>query len=839
MAHRIDGFLRDLRYAARTLRRDPAFVAGVVGTFALAIGANAAMFGLVNRLMFAAPPGVHDAARVARVRISFTSPDGGGGIATTTSYPTFSALRGITSAFSGVAAAYSDTVTAGRGSEVSRIARLATSGSFFTTLGTTPFAGRFPGPNDDALPTGSSALALGYSYWMRTFAGDRAVIGREIVIDGDPFTIVGIAPRGFNGDRLQGVDVFTPLSSAFRQSEQNWSTNQYRNIVTIIVRLRDGMTIQTAEQAASAIFRSEDGGSTSGRTRTVQLTPIVPGAASSQSPQSRIAMWLTGVSLIVLLIATANVGTLLTLRSAKRRREVAVRVALGAPQRALARQLLMESLMLALAGAGMGLILSRWFSQLIRVTLLPGLAIDGGFVDGRVLGISIAVAVLAGIGAGLAPLTQMRQLNLSVQLRAGGAHGASARLRFQKMLVGVQVALCTLLVVGASLFVHSLERVQSQDLGMSIAKVLYVTLDFRGFITGSERDLVYIDAVERVRGIPGVVNSTVAAGVPFGPHNIPPVKIPGIEGSIGGTENPQIPVMYGATPEYLGIMGVTLVRGRLLRESDRRGSSLVLLVNESMARTAWPGEPTIGKCVQIGFGVFPPVGGVNPADGAPCREVVGVVRDSRARSLRPEGSEDRIMQYYVPFEQLPDSPFGDQSNVMGMLVQVSGDVDRTGGLVARAIHASSAVPVFARVRPYQDLIDPQLRSWRLGATLFSAFSVLALGIAAVGQFGVMSYLVAQRTRELGVRMALGGTRKRVAGLVIGDSLRLAAFGVLAGAGAALMLGPLVASMLFQTSPREPVSIGIAVGVLLLMTVLASAWPAWRAGRVSPMVAFQD
>ena len=327
---------------------------------------------------------------------------------------------------------------------------------------------------------------------------------------------------------------------------------------------------------------------------SVELTPIIPGSESRESPQARIALWLAGISLIVLLIATANVGTLLSLRSAKRRREIAVRIALGAGRRDLARQLLLESVLLAAIGAALGLLLSRWLSDIVRVTLLPNLASES-FIDGRVLAASIVAACLAGVIAGLIPLAQLGRTDLAVQLRAGGGHGASGRFALQTTLVSVQVALCTLLVIGAALFVRSLQRVQSQNLGFSTANLLYVTLEFRGYVAGVERDLAYEDAVQRVRGVAGVRSATVVAGIPFGPHNIPPVSVPGLSKPPGA--GVQIPIMYGATPEYLSMMGVTLVGGRLLTERDGAAASRVVLVNESMARSVWPGQSPLGKCI--------------------------------------------------------------------------------------------------------------------------------------------------------------------------------------------------------------------------------------------------
>ena len=839
-AGRRDQILRDLKYAWRALRREPSFAAGVVATFALAIGTNAAMFGLVTRLMLAAPPGIRSPDTVAQLRLSFVSDDGDSYTTTTTSYPIFRLLREQHRAFATVAAERSDTVTVGRAPDITQLGVIGASGEYFGALAERPALGRYFGSGDDELPTGNSVVVLSYAYWQRSFAGDRSVLGREIILDDQRFVIIGVAPHGFNGDGLGAVDAFIPLSASMRKNGGDWISNRYMSLVSIVVRLHEGLSPEAARQMASAALRQDASSRGRPSTPSVELVSVIPGHASRQSPQARIALWLTAVSLIVLLIATANVGTLLALRSARRRREIAVRIALGAGHGDLARQLLLESVLLAALGAAAGLLLSRWVSAVVRATLLPNLAATERFIDGRVLTASIVAALLAGLLSGIAPVTQAGRIDLAGQLKAGGGQHSSPRLALQNLLITVQVALCTLLLVGASLFVRSLQRVQSQDLGFSTDKILFATLDFRGYVSGAERDLAYADALARIKSLPFVGRATAAAGIPFGPHNIPPVSIPGNAKPWGPGANVQPPIMYAATPDYLKIMNVALVAGRLISDADGRGTPQVVLVNETLARTAWPGRSPLGKCVRVGFGggTFPPADNGNPADGAPCREVVGVVRDSRARSLRPERNEDRIMQYYVPLEQIPEPPIPDQPHVMSLLVQVSGDADRAAALVRRAIHTNSALPIYARVKPYQDLIDPQLRSWRLGATLFSAFSALALGIAAIGLFAVVSYVVTQRTTEMGVRLALGGTTATIARLVIGDALRLVTVGVVVGVLAALAAGPLVASMLFQTSPREPASVAIAAAVLLAAALVASALPAWRAGRVNPVSALR-
>jgi predicted permease len=826
---------RDFVTAARALRREPGFVTIVVFTFALAIAANAAMFGLVNRLMLSPPPGIANADRVARVQLWLNEQSGESFAMSTTSYPVFQELRASAGAFASVAATRSDTVLVGRSPDVTGIAGLGATGDYFVTLGATPAFGRFFGASDDVPPTGNPVVVLGNAYWQRAYGGDRSVLGQPIVIGEQPFTIIGVARPGFNGEQLAAVDLFLPLSATMRANGSEWMTNRGMNIVEIVARFRDGVSLEAARKIATAAMRSE---TTPDRaTLSVDFDPVVPGAASRQSAQSRIALWLSAVSLIVLLIATANVGTLLSLRVARRRREIAVRVAIGAGRSDLARHLVSESLLLAACGAAVGVLLSHWFSGIIRSTLLPNLAPTTEFVDAGVLVVSIVAASVAGVLAALAPILQIGDGlggggNLANELRTGAA-GASARMRFQNVLVTIQVALCTLLVIGAALFVRSLERVQSQDLGFSAEHLLYVTLDFHGYVPGLERDAAYATATDRVRSLGGVTGATIAAGIPFGPHNIPPMSIPNLPWP---PVNVQIPIMYAATTQYLDIMRVRLASGRLFSPGDRRGSPQVVLVNETLARTAWPGVSALGKCVRVGGGI--PVSEENPAASQPCREVVGVVRDSRARSLLPVRQEAQLMQYYVPFDQLPDPPFADMPRVMGLVVRVAGDPLHIAGQVQRAIQSSSVRRVFARIQPYQSLIDPQLRSWQLGATLFSAFSAIALGIATIGLFGVISYVATQRMQEMGIRRALGGSGWAVARLVVGDALRRTVVGLALGVTAALLAGRVVAAMLFQTSPRDPASVAAAGAVLVLATLVAAGWPALRAARVNPTVALR-
>ena len=832
----LDDLRRDTGIALRSFRREPAFAAGVVLTFALAIGANATMFELVRRLMFAAPPHIENPGRVGRVLLTFSDGEREPYSVSSTSWPVFRAVSSLEGVVAGAAAMRHDTLTTGRGADRAEVAVAQVTGDYFTVLGTRPALGRFFGPDEDVLPEGSAVVVLSHAYWRRAFAGARDVLGRDIVLADQPFTIIGVAPREFNGTELSSVDLFVPFTAAQRGRAAGWWNEPGLRLLTIVARLRDGVTTEHAGAATAAALR-DDGNARSEGLIGATIESLDPGPGARQSTQGRVALWLSGVSLVVLLVAIANAGTLMLLRAARRRRELSVRVALGASRARIARQFVVESVVLAGAGGLVGLLVARWLGDLVRAVLVPNMAPTERLLDGTLFAASIATALVAGLTAGVVPFGQLGRRDLTSGLRDGDGHGASSRFAVQRVLVAVQVALCTVLLIGAGAFVLSLERIQSQDLGFSTARLLHITLDFQERPPAHERDRAHEEAALRLASMPGVTAATIVQGMPFSSHHIPPISVPGVDVFSFGSGQP--PIMYGATPAYLAMMNVTPVAGRLFTERDDRASAPVVLINESMARNLWPGESALGKCVRAGHPPgFDPDGFTDLAAALPCREVVGVVRDSRARSLRAVRDEAALMQYYVPFPQLPHPPFPDVADVHGLLVQTTGDAREHAADVQRAIQSASATPVYARVRPYQDLIDPQLRTWRLGATLFSAFGLLAVGIAALGLFAVISYLVTQRRREIGVRLALGGQPMSVGRRVVGDAVRMAGLGAVAGVAIAMIAAPLVQSLLYETSAREPALAITAMSVLILVAVVAAVAPAMRATRVSPMEALR-
>ena len=816
---------QDLRFAARSLRREPGVAAGIVATFALAIGANAAMVSLVARLMLIAPPGVTNPETLARLQIDVTTADGDRYTMSTTSYPVYRAARALDDAFAGVAASRPDRLTTGRGADMTELSVIAATGDYFHVLGTRPAVGRFFDADDDRLPAGNAVAVLSHAYWQRRYAGSVAVLGDHIVVDGIDYAIIGVAPRGFTGDGIASVDVFVPLTVAQRKADAGWATEPGEHIVSVIGRVRREAGVPAALGKLTSALRALGGD------EQAVSAKLVPFRASDgvSAQQLQIARWLAAVSGVVLLVALANVATLLLLRAARRRREIAVRLALGAHRARLARQLLVEGWLLSGLGAAAALLVAGWASDVVRATLLTDLAPSERLIDSGTLMLTIGAALAGGVIAGLAPLVQAGRRDVAAALHSGRA--ASGRLGVQRMLIVGQVALCTVLLFGAGLFVQSLQRVEAQDLGFSTSRLLLVNLEFREQLRGPERDRAYIGAAERLATMRGVSGATVVVSMPFGNFNVPPISVPGRAEppSVGG----QLPYLYTATPTFLRLMGVTLREGRLFNEADGPGSPLVVLVNETMARSLWAGQSAIGKCIRVGFDPAAAEPSPLAPETLPCRQIVGVVRDTRVRSIRATGNEGRLMQYYVPFGQQPAPFMAGASQVNALLVGTADSPSRMIASVQRFLQATATTPLYARVSPYEDLLDPQIRPWRLGASLFSALGGLALSIAAVGLFAVVSYLVTQRLREIGIRLALGGTAASVARLVVSGTVRLVAVGAALGAVAAFALAPLIQSMLFETSPYDATVVAGVAAVLILVAIAASAVPAWRAARVNP------
>lgn len=476
-------------------------------------------------------------------------------------------------------------------------------------------------------------------------------------------------------------------------------------------------------------------------------------------------------------------------------------------------------------------LMSAWVDDAIRGVLFPGVAARSGAGAA-----AVAAAIAAGLlGFAVAALVTVWHLPKHVQHTDLAGHAASGHRRARTLpaLLLAQTAASVLLLAGAAMFGGSLYRVWAQDFGMAMDDVVIVDFELGPEMIDGQTEM-FERALEQVRQMPGVEIATPIDAIPFSGFHVPPIAVPGREGppAVGR----QLPFLTAATPELLQILGVRLVEGRSLTAADDRGAPVVL-VNQAMARGVWPGESAVGKCIRIGFDpdFVPGSGPPTPSDRLPCREVVGVVRDIRQRSVLPRDNEDRLMQFFVPFSQVPYPPFANPPRIRGLMMRVSGDVDAMAPAVRRAVIGNRSDLPFIRVRPYTDLLERQMRPWAMGTTLLGLFSALALLVAAMGLFAAFAHTVGERRREMAIRMAVGARPSAVLALVLREASAIAILGAVIGGAAAVAAGRWLESLLYGTTASDPLVLGAAALVMLLVALLATLRPARQAAKSDPSV----
>jgi len=801
--------LQDLRYALRSFARSPALVAAAVVCLALGIGANATIFGVVDTLLFRPPPHVLDPERVVRLYFRRRLPPFGTTTSSITGYPLYTLIRESARSFDALAAyTYSQKASLGRGVDARRVRVVLASASYFPLLGVRPALGRFYLADEDR-PDGPAVVVLGYGFWRASFQNDSGILGRQLQLGRSSYTVVGVAPERFTGVNLENVDAWVPLTTATPELMGPGSLNRGSYFLQIIGRLGPGGR-EAAEREATLAFRAEDVYSGGDSNAVALLGPVQHARGPELSQNARVSMWLTAVSVIVLLVACANVANLLLARALQRQREIAVRLALGAARLRLARQLVTESVLLALAGGVAALLVTLWVGPVIRAFLLPDIPALASAVDGRVLLFTGGVALLTGFLAGLVPALQVGRADLTPALKAGAGEGRYRRSRLRSALLVGQVALTVTLIVGAGLFARSLRNVAGQDFGFDPAHTLLATMDLRAAgYRPAQINQLNLQMLARLEGLPGVEAAAATIGH-FGWATASSVSVPGRDSipqlKAGG------PYYQRVTAGYFAAMG-TPVHGRAFTPADR--GSPVAIVNETMARLLWPGESAIGKCFLVG-------------SDKRCAGIIGVVPDAR----RFNAVEDASMHFYVPFTD-DSSEF-----ITALVVRARGRPQDLVAPVRAALQQTAANLPYAAVTPLADLVAPSIRPWRLGTTMFGVFAGLALVLAAVGLYGVLSYTVAQRSHEIGIRMAMGARRGNVLGLMVGQGVKIAALGAGIGAVAALAGGRVLSSLLYGVSPRDPLVLLGAAVIPLVVAAIASYVPARRAAKVDPVVALR-
>ena len=805
------------------MKRMPLIVGGAIATVAVAVGLNLAVFGLVHRALLAAPAFVVDPARV--VTLGFGGPDEDNRLATmsSTSYVAFRAIKEGVTAIQSAAAFQRTAATILVDGDQRNTNAMLVSGDYFDLLGARPLLGRVLGPGDDESGAAAPAAILTHAFWRTVLQEDSEIIGRRMRIAGIEYTVAGVMPRGFSGHSTAAVDVFVPFAAAMRDTP-SWDRHAFRNIAGVIVRLGPGQTEAAVEaQAGSLLERSV-------------VTKALSGSEVAAT-ERQVALWLTALAVLVLVIGLANSAILLTVRGIRARHEQAIRTALGASRSQLRQQVLVEAVLLAAAATVASLLIAAWFDDALRVVLFPNLRAEGGnsFV-------TLVAAALAGLVAAVvafaAAFAQIPSSTEPAHLRAG-TPGVSPRRRSMTPLLLIQTTLAVVLLAGAGLFGASLHRLRAQDFGMDLDRV--VVVDFEP--TSADlvgQDAFFNEALTRVAGLPGIESATPIDSLPFAGHNVPPISVPGRSEppSVGG----QLPFLTAATPEFLKILGIEVIEGRAFTASDDRAAPVVL-VNKTMAGSVWPGESAVGKCLRVGFGpdfnpetFDPSAGPPMPSDKVACREVVGVFRDVRQRSVLPEGGEDRLMQYLVPFSQVPKPHFvQDPTTIRGLLLKVRGVNASAPSAIRRTIVAGHSDLPYLRVRPYAELLDRQMRPWTMGTRLLALFSALALAVSAIGMFAAFAHAIAERRREMAIRLAIGARPSSVRALVLREALTIAASGVVLGLLVAVVAGRGIESLLFGTRAADPLVLAFAGGSMLLVAAFATFLPAREAARSDPSV----
>lgn len=810
----MESLLQDFRYAARSLARSPALTVAAVATLGLGIGANTAMFGVVDQLFFRPPAHVVDPGSVKRLNVTQRSSRIGSWTSSVATYPRYVDFRDRARSFSAVAAYADAAFSLGLGQGAERIRGEIVTASFFPLLGVRPALGRFFTADEDRVGAAAHVAVLSTKFWKRRFAGDTGILGQELHLGRSVYTVIGVAPPGFAGIDLRVPDLWVPMSAA--APEVQWP--EFFECggcywLETMVRLRPGVSAAQAGSEGTVIFRSHIQQS-SDSTATVSLGSVHESPGPQARTRARLSIWLSVVCGIVLLIACANVTNLLLARAVQRRREIAVRLALGAGRARLARGLLVESAVLAGLGGAAALVITLWLGPVLHASLLPYAPTPT--LDGRIAAFA-AIAVLATtLLAGVAPAWQASAPDLSAALKAGAREGTVQRSNTRTALLVGQIALSLVLLTGAGLFISSLRRVQSLPLGFDAERLISASVDLASVGYGdADINAAYERMRQRVRALPGVESASLAVGSPFGSGFVIGLEIPGHD-SLPKTFGPYVSAI---TPEYFQTLGTRVLRGRGFDAQDKSGAEPVVVVNQTMAKLYWPGEDALGRCVRLGR---------RPAR---CFTVVGIVEDARRGSLT-EGPE---VQYFLPLAQA-DSVV--RNHVTALLVRTAGRASDLTGAVRREIQASVPDLPYPNIDPMPSLFARELRPWRLGSALLSLFGLLGLLLASIGLYGVLSYIVSQRTQELSIRIALGADRRDLLRLVVRQGLRVTLIGVACGAVGALFAGKAIASLLYEVSPRNPLVLTVVGLVLIMVALLACYVPARRATRVDPMVALR-
>ena len=818
---------QDARYAVRMLGKNKGFSAIAILSLALGIGANTTIFTVVNAILLHPLP-VRDISRLVEVDTVDTKTQITAARVTKLgmSYPNFQDYareNQVFSTLSGIAGPLP--LTWSDGAQPKQVLGQLVSANYFETLGLRPVLGRFFLPDEDSKPGGNNIAVLSYSLWTNKFGSDPNVLGKTMTLNATPYTIIGVGPRGFKGTFTFGSaeEVWVPISmyplalSGF--FKDNFNDRRFLTL-GMVGRLKDGVSVGAAEASLKTIAsRLETAYPKDNAKRSIALTPLTEAVVgvNNHGQMVLIGGLMMGIVGLVLMIACVNVANLLLAQAARREREISLRSALGAGRRRVVQQLFTESLVLAVLAGVAGIAIAyagRAVLWSFRPPFIRAGDLDIGF-DWRVLAFTMGVSLLTAVLIGLAPALKAAKPNLAEMLKVGGRGGSVswARNRFRSALVVTEIALALVALVGAGLFVRSMHNAERIDPGFESKKLFVFAFDLGALHYDEGRGQQFFrTAIERAQSSPGVASATIASNAPLGGGFARTVFPEGQSETTGyrGTLTQLDDIM----PNYFSTLRIPLVSGREFNDNDRKDTTLVVIVNEAMAKHFWPGENALGKRFHF-FG------------DPDLREIVGIVRDTVVNAI---GEEPQPL-IYLPMTQ-------DFAPAATMQVRTTGSPDAVIASVRRDVQSLDTNLALTDFDTIGGLLDQGLWASRMGAGLLSLFGSVALVLAVVGVYGVLSYSVTQQTREIGIRMAMGANTNSVLKLVVKQGMRLAIAGLVLGVLFSLAAMRFMGDLLFGVSPHDPLIFSAVVLILASAAVLACYVPARRATRVDPLVALR-
>jgi putative ABC transport system permease protein len=808
----------DLRYAFRGLKRSPGFAAAVIATIALGIGANAAVFSVVDRLLFRAPPLLAHAELTRRVYVHFPVPDGAQYLENMP-YPRYLDVKTWSTTLERTALFARRALAVGAGEDAREVSIAGVSASFFDFFDGAPVLGRYFGASEDTPPSGAPVAVLSYAAWKTHYAARSTILGEKLQIGTAIYTVIGVAPRGFVGVWAdESPEVFVPFSSFADlfgpPGKHDWMRYSH-GFGQMLVQLKRGTTPSSANSDLTHALSRSWAKENRNAKPPAGWYAVAASALSERGPMqtltAKVALLVGGMGIIVLLIAGANVANLLLARALRRRREIAVRLALGVKRGRLLSQLLVESILLAFLGGATGLVAAQWGGSALRSSFLPPGSSAPVMMDTRTLILVSTMIGIVGFASGLAPAFTVRRTDVIRHLKISSGENATHRSPTRIALLIFQAALSMILLVGAGLFVRSLLNARHTRLGYDVDPILIAGVDMRGQPADPS---LHDRLLAAARRNPSVERAALQLNLPFrGLWIVGWFRAPGVDSSALRRSNEFY--MNAVSADYFATIGTRMVRGRPFDAHDDQKGPGTVIVSASLAKLLWPEKDAIGQCVQI------------DADRS-CRSVVGVAEDIKNTHL----GEDAGLYYYLPAAQYHPE-FG------SLVLRIRGkDAAMRADEIRRALQKGMPGASYVTVKPFADVISEQTRSWQVGSTVFIAYGVIALLVAAVGLFSVIAYDVEQRRHELGVRLALGAEPEALARLVLGRGMFLATTGLIIGGAIALASANRVSALLFEVSPRDPVVYIAAAALILGISGLASFVPAFRASRLNPASALR-